>query len=109
MPYLFLAAAILAEVIGTTALKLSDGFSRLVPSLVVIVSYGIAFWALSVTLKTLPVGVAYAIWCGAGIVLVAIAGRIMFSERLDWAAFAGMGLVMAGIALLTLVSQSGGH
>lgn len=107
--YLYLAIAIVAEVSGTLALRASESFSRLGPSLIVIAGYALAFYCLSLTLKTIPVGIAYAIWSGAGIVLIAAFGYIVFSERLDWPALFGIGLIIAGIFLLSVVSKSVPH
>ncbi|WP_242109334.1 DMT family transporter [Luteimonas aquatica] len=107
--YLYLIAAIAAEVIATSALKASDGFSRPGPSVVVVVFYGLAFWCLSIVLKTVPVGVAYAIWSGLGIVLVTLIAWIVFKQSLDAAALAGIGLIVAGVAVLQVFSKSGAH
>ncbi len=106
MHYLYLTLAIIAEVSGTMALRASESFTRLVPSLVVIVGYAVAFYFLSLTLRFIPVGIAYAIWSGAGIVLIALFGYVLFNERLDWPALTGISLVLAGIFLLTAVSGS---
>lgn len=109
MPYLYLAAAIVAEVIATSALKASDGFSNTIPSIMVVVGYGIAFWFLSLTLKSVPVGVAYAIWSGVGIVLIALVGWIAFNQQLDLPAVLGMGLIIAGVIVMQLFSKSVAH
>jgi small multidrug resistance pump len=109
MPYLFLAIAIVAEVIGTSALKASEGFSRTVPSIVTVVAYGAAFYCLSITLKTVPVGVAYAIWSGVGVALIAIVGWVLFDQKLDAAAIIGMGLIVAGVVVMQVFSKAGGH
>lgn len=106
MHYLYLTLAIIAEVSGTMALRASESFTRLVPSLIVIVGYAVAFYFLSLTLRFIPVGIAYAIWSGAGIVLIALFGYVLFNERLDWPALAGISFVLAGIFLLTVVSGS---
>lgn len=106
MHYLYLIIAIIAEVSGTLALRASESFTRLAPSVIVVVGYAVAFYCLSLTLKYIPVGIAYAIWSGAGIVLIAAFGFIIFNERLDWAALAGIALVLTGIFLLTAVSRS---
>lgn len=107
--YLTLAVAIVAEVIATSALKASDGFSKLGPSIVVAAGYGIAFYALSQTLRTMPVGIAYAIWSGVGIVLVSLVGWTVFGQKLDAAALFGMGLIVTGVLVVNLVSTSTGH
>lgn len=107
--YLYLAVAIVAEVIATTALKSSEGFSRLLPSIVVVVGYGIAFYCLSMTLKTLPTGIAYAIWSGVGIVLVSLIGWLVHKQTLDLAAILGMGLIIAGVVVINVFSRSAAH
>ena len=103
---MYLAVAILAEVIATSALNASEGFSRLVPSLVVVAGYGIAFFCLSLTLRTIPVGIVYAIWSGVGIVLIALAGYFVFGQVLDAPALIGMGLIVAGVLVINLFSRS---
>lgn len=107
--YAILAIAILSEVIGTLSLKASEGFTRLGPSLVVIVAYGLAFYFLSLTLKTIPVGVAYAVWSGIGVTLVALIGWLIFGQKLDVAAVLGMGLIIAGVIVLNLFSNTAQH
>lgn len=107
--YLILGLAIALEVVGTTALKASDGFTRLVPSLITGVAYAASFYALSLALKTIPVGVAYAIWSGVGIVLISVVGWVVFRQRLDLAAIAGLGLIIAGVLVVNLFSSSAGH
>ena len=107
--YLYLSVAIVAEVIATSALKASDGFSRPLPSTLVLVGYGIAFYFLSLVLKTVPVGVAYAIWSGAGIVLIALVGWLVLKQTLDAPAVAGMALIVAGVAVIQLFSRSAAH
>lgn len=104
--WLYLAIAIVSEVIATSALKASDGFSRLAPSLVVVAGYAIAFWCLSLTLRTIPVGVAYAIWSGVGIALIALIGWVLFGQSLDAAALVGLALIVAGVVVLQLFSKS---
>ena len=106
---MYLAVAIVAEVIATSALKASEGFSRLVPSLVVVAGYGIAFFCLSLTLRTIPVGIVYAIWSGVGIVLIALAGYFVFGQVLDAPALIGMGLIVAGVLVINLFSRTAGH
>ena len=106
MGYLYLGIAVAAEVIATSALKASDGFTRLLPSLVVVVGYGIAFYFLSLVLKTVPVGVAYAIWSGAGIVLIGLVGWLALKQPLDLPAMLGMGLIVAGVAVIQLFSRT---
>ncbi len=107
--YLLLALAIAAEVVATTALKAADGFTRPGPSLLVVAGYGLAFWLLGLVVKTVPVGVAYAIWSGAGIVLVTLLGVLFYRQLPDFPAMLGMGLIIAGVAVIQLWSNSGGH
>lgn len=104
--WLSLAAAICAEVIATSALKASTGFTRPAPSAVVVVGYGTAFYLLALTLRSVPVGVAYAIWSGAGTVLVALIGWWLYGQRLDWAAWLGIALIIAGVLVMNLLSRS---
>lgn len=105
--WLFLAIAIVSEVIATSALKGSEGFTRLVPSLTVIIGYVVSFYFLSLTLKAIPVGIAYAIWSGTGVVLIALAGWWLYNQKLDLAAIIGMGLIVAGVLVINLFSRSG--
>lgn len=107
--WLLLAIAIVAEVVATSALKSSEGFTRLVPSAVVIVGYGVAFYFLSVVLKTIPVGVAYAVWSGLGIVLIAAVAWFFHGQKLDVWAMVGMGLIISGVAVLNLLSKASVH
>lgn len=109
MPYVYLAIAIVAEVVATSALKASDGFSKTLPSIVVALGYGIAFYCLSLTLKTVPVGVAYAIWSGVGIVLVTTVGWVAFGQKLDAPALIGMALIVAGVVIMQVFSKTGAH
>ena len=102
MSYLFLAIAIVAEVIGTSALKAAEGFTRLWPSLIVVVGYGIAFYFLSLALKVIPVGIAYAIWSGVGVALITLIGWWLFKQRLDVPALAGIALIVAGVVVIQL-------
>ncbi len=104
MPYLYLAIAIVAEVIGTSALKAAEGFTRLLPSLVVIVGYGAAFYFLSLALKVIPVGIAYAIWSGVGVALITLIGWVLFKQRLDAPALAGLALIVAGVVVIQFFS-----
>lgn len=106
MPFLYLAVAILAEVIGTSALKASNGFTLWLPSLVVVTGYGVSFYFLSLALRFIPVGVAYAIWSGVGIVLISVIGWALFRQRLDAAALVGIGLIIAGVIVIQLFSAS---
>ncbi len=107
--WLALAVAIVAEVIGTSALKASAGFTRLGPSLLVVAGYGTAFYCLAITLKRIPVGVAYAIWGGAGTVLISLVGVWAFRQRLDAAAVIGIALIVAGVMVLNLFSTTTVH
>lgn len=107
--WIYLAIAIVAEVIGTSFLKSSEGFTRLVPSVVVIVTYGVAFYFLALTLKTLPVGIAYAVWAGAGVALIAIAGFVFFGQSLDPPAIIGILLIVAGVTVINVFSASVSH
>ena len=109
MTYLYLLIAIVCEVVATSALKQADGFTRLWPSLVCIAGYGAAFYLLSILLKTMPVGVVYAIWSGAGIVLIAAVGWFRFKQSLDIAAIVGLVLIVAGVLIDNLFSSSVGH
>ncbi|MGR3492605.1 MAG: DMT family transporter [Shimia sp.] len=107
--YLYLIAAIVAEVIGTTALQASQQFTRLAPSVVVVVGYGISFYLLARALATIPVGIAYGIWSGLGIVLIAAIGATVFGQRLDLPAILGLSLIIAGVATIHLFSSSVSH
>jgi small multidrug resistance pump len=107
--YLYLAVAILAEVIATSALKASEEFTRLYPSLIVVVGYSIAFYFMTLVLRTIPIGITYAIWSGLGIVLVAIIGVILYKEIPDIPAIIGMGLIISGVAVIHLFSESVKH
>lgn len=109
MSWLYLAIAIAAEVIATTALKASDGFTRLYPALVTVAGYSVAFYCLALTLRVIPVGVAYAIWSGAGIVAISVIGYFAFRQTLDAAALIGIGLIVAGVIVLNVFSKSVGH
>ena len=109
MPWLYLILAIAAETIGTTALKASDGFTRLWPSALTVVAYAASFYLLAQVLRSIPVGIAYAIWSGLGIVFIAAIGWIAFGQRLDAPALAGMGLIVAGIVVMQVFSGTTGH
>ena len=106
MGYLYLSIAVAAEVIATSALKASDGFTRPLPTVIVALGYGVAFYFLSLVLKTVPVGVAYAIWSGAGIVLIGLIGWLVLKQPLDVPAMLGMGLIIAGVAVIQLFSRT---
>ncbi|WP_109698911.1 DMT family transporter [Chitinophaga deserti] len=109
MKYVLLGIAIISEVIATSALKASEGFTRFWPSAIVIAGYGIAFYCLSLTLKTIPVGIAYAIWSGLGIVLVSAAGVFLYKQKLDLGAIIGMLLIIAGVIVVNVFSKSASH
>ncbi|ALL65004.1 Ethidium bromide-methyl viologen resistance protein EmrE [Paraburkholderia caribensis MBA4] len=108
-PYALLGIAIVAEVIATSALRASEGFTRLVPALVVLLGYGISFYCLSLTLKSLPVGIVYAIWSGVGIVLITLVAIVMYRQVPDLAAVAGLSLIVAGVVVLNLFSRMQAH
>ncbi|MEZ0168036.1 SMR family transporter [Microvirga sp. TS319] len=107
--FVFLAAAIVAEVIATTALRASQGFTQLVPSVLVVVGYGVAFYFLSLTLKVMPIGIAYAIWSGLGIVLISAMAWALYGQKLDLPAVIGMALIVAGVLVINLLSKSAAH
>lgn len=107
--YLYLAISIAAEVVATTSMKAIDGFNKPLPLLLVIGGYAIAFWMLSLVVRTIPVGIAYAIWAGLGIVLVSIAAMFIYQQKLDLPAVLGMGLIVSGVVVIQLFSQSTGH
>lgn len=107
--WLFLVIAILGEVVATSALKTSEGFTKLSPSIIVVVGYAITFYFLSLTLKAIPIGIAYAIWAGLGVVLVAVAGVLLFGQKLDVPAVIGIGLILAGVIVMNLFSKSVSH
>jgi len=109
MGYWYLAIAIVAEVIATNALKASSEFTKLVPSVIVVVGYGAAFYFLSLVLKTISIGVAYAIWAGVGIVLVAIVAAIVFKQVPDLPAVIGMVLIVSGVVVINVFSKTVGH
>jgi small multidrug resistance pump len=104
MAYLLLAIAIVSEVVATSALKASDGFTRLGPSLVTVFGYGIAFYCLSLVLRSIPVGVAYAIWSGVGIALITAIGWLAFGQRLDGVTLLGIALIVAGVLVIQLAA-----
>ncbi|HCU0431298.1 TPA: multidrug efflux SMR transporter SsmE [Serratia marcescens] len=107
--FMYLTMAIVAEVIATTMLKASEGFTRLWPSLLVVLGYGVAFWGLSMVVKSMPLGIVYAIWSGMGIVLVSVAAVFVYQQKLDWPAIVGMGLIIAGVLVINLLSKSSVH
>jgi len=109
MGYVYLAIAIVAEVVGTTAMQVSEGFTKPIPSIVVVVGYGVAFYFLSLVLRTIPMGIAYAIWAGLGIVLIALTGVVLYKQTLDVPAMIGMGLIVAGVAIINIFSRTTPH
>jgi small multidrug resistance pump len=109
MAYLYLAIAVIAEVSATLALKASHEFTRLYPSLLVAVCYAISFYFMVLVLRTIPIGVTYAIWSGVGIVLVALLGAIIYKQVPDGPAIIGMGLIISGVAVMHLFSKTVGH
>lgn len=109
MHWLYLGVAILFETIGTTALKASDGMTRALPAVVVVIAYALSFWLLALVLRVIPVGVAYAIWSGLGICLIAGIGYVVFGQRLDLPALIGLGMIIAGIVVINVFSKTVGH
>jgi small multidrug resistance pump len=109
MNYLFLTIAIAFEVVATTALKQSDGFTRLAPSLITIAGYALAFYFLSLPLRVLPVGVVYAVWSGVGILLITLIGWLWFRQSLDLPALIGIGFILTGVLIVNLFSRTLAH
>jgi small multidrug resistance pump len=109
MQFVYLAIAIVSEVVGTTALKASNAFTVWQPSLVVVLGYGISFYFLSLALRTIPVGIAYAIWSGVGIVLISIIAWVIYRQALDTAAIVGIGLIVAGVGVINVFSSTVQH
>ena len=107
--YVYLGLAIVCEVIATSFLAKSEGFTRLAPTAVAMVGYVISFYLLSLTLRAVPTGVAYAIWSGVGVALIAIVGWVMFGQKLDAAAIIGMGLIVTGVVVMQVFSKASGH
>lgn len=107
MGYLYLGIAIVFEVIATTSLKASESFTQLWPSVIVCVGYGVTFYALSLALQSITVGVAYAIWSGLGIVLITLAGFLVYGQKVDLPAILGMGLIIAGVVVIQVFSTTG--
>jgi small multidrug resistance pump len=109
MQWLYLGTAIVAEVIATSVLKASEGFTRLIPSLVVLIGYATAFYFLSLTLRTMPLGIAYAVWSAVGIALVSVIGWLLYKQSLDTPAIIGIGLIVAGVVVINGFSKSVAH
>mgnify|MGYP000518942436 CR=1 FL=1 len=107
--YLFLLAAIVAEVIATSALAKTENFTRLLPSVITIAGYALSFWLLSYPIRVLPTGIVYAIWSGAGIVLITLTAWLAFDQKLDLPAILGLGLILVGVVVINVFSKSVGH
>ena len=107
--WIYLTVAIFSEVIATSALKATEGFSRLGPSLIVVAGYAAAFFFLSLTLRTIPVGIAYAVWAGAGVALIALIGWLFLGQNLDTPAILGLALIVAGVVVINVFSKSVTH
>ncbi|MFC3156683.1 DMT family transporter [Gilvimarinus japonicus] len=109
MVWMLLVIAIVSEVIATSALKSAEGFTRLWPSVVVVLGYGVAFYCLSEVVKSLPLGVTYAIWSGVGVALIALVGWLVFDQKLDGAALLGLGLIVTGVVIINVFSKTVSH
>ncbi|MFQ5754890.1 MAG: DMT family transporter [Acidiferrobacterales bacterium] len=109
MAYLYLAVAIIAEVIATSALKASEEFTKFVPSALVIIGYGVTFYCLTLVLRNIPVGIAYAVWAGMGIVLIAMVGAVLFRQIPDIPAVLGMTLIISGVVVINVFSKTVSH
>lgn len=109
MKYLFLGLAIIFEVVGSSFIKASEGFTKWLPSIVVVVAYLICFYFLSLALKSIPLGVAYAIWAGLGIVLTALVSVLFFKQKLDLPAILGIAIIIVGVLVINLFSKSATH
>lgn len=107
--YIYLLIAVITETIGTAAMQASDQFTRLWPSVILVIAYGISFYFMALTLKYMPVSIVYAIWSGLGIVFIAFIGWLAFKQSLDFAAILGMGLIIAGVVVINLFSNSATH
>jgi len=107
--WLFLFAAILSEVTATSSLKASAGFTKVIPSVIVVVGYGLSFYFLSLVLKAIPIGIAYAVWAGLGIVLLALVGWVFFGQSLDTPALIGIALILAGVIIMNVFSTAVAH
>jgi small multidrug resistance pump len=109
MKWVYLLIAVSGEIAATSALKASEGFTKLTPSAVVVLGYGVAFYFLSLTLDSIPVGVSYALWSGIGIVFISLIGWRFFNQSLDAPAIIGIALIVAGVAVINLLSKSASH
>ena len=105
-PYVLLGMAIVFEMIGTTAIKATEGFTKLVPSIITLAAYGMTMWLFSMTLKSIPTGVAYAIWSGIGIVLISVVSFFVYKQSLDVPAIIGIALIIAGVVVINLFSHT---
>lgn len=109
MTYLFLAIAIIAEVTATSALKASDEFTEIIPTMIVIVGYGAAFYFMTLVLRVLPIGITYAIWSGLGIVLVTVVGFLFYKQALNIPTIIGIGLIISGVVVINIFSTAINH
>lgn len=109
MGYLYLGLAIIFEVIGTLSLKASEGFSKPIPTIAVVIGYGLAFYFMSIVMKTIPMGLVYAMWSGLGIVLISVFGYFIFKQKLDLPAILGLGLIISGVLVINIFSKSASH
>ena len=109
MPYIYLAVAVAFETIGTSAMQASQQFTRLWPSVLVVVGYAISFYFMALTLRYMPVGIVYALWSGLGIILIALIGYAVFGQKLDLPAITGLGLIISGIVVIQLFSNTTAH
>jgi small multidrug resistance pump len=109
MPYLFLVVAIFAEVTATSALRICDGFTRPLPSLIVVAGYCVSFYCLSIAVRSIPLGPAYALWCGLGMILIILVGVFYYRQPVDLPGLAGIGLILAGVVVLNLFSKMTTH
>lgn len=109
MKWVYLGLAIVSEVIASSALRASDGFTRVWPTLALLVGYGVSFYFLSLTLQTIPMGIAYAVWSGVGILLICLVGWLMFGQQLDLPAIVGLTFIVSGVVILNVFSKSVVH
>ncbi|MCF4099089.1 DMT family transporter [Maritalea mediterranea] len=107
--YIYLAIAILGEVVATSALKAANGFSETLPSILVVIGYGVAFYYLSLSIKTIPLGISYAIWSGVGVAAVSVVGWVYYKQALDLAALIGMAMILGGVLVIHLFSNTAAH
>ena len=107
--YIYLAVAIIAEVVATSALKASEEFTRWIPSMIVVIGYGAAFYYMTLVLRSIPIGITYAVWAGLGIVLVTVIGAVLYKQIPDMPAMIGIGLIVAGVIVINLFSKTISH